>query len=109
MRISDWSSDVCSSDLEHAQRIGTDVLARNRMLVTRDGAQGHGGGTGGFGEGPGRHRQPMNGWGCRFAASVSRSEERRVGNECVRTCRSRWLPAHLKTTTYNRPQANSLI
>src|SRR3546814_157041 len=112
MRISDWSSDVCSSDLldlfrrgaggdvevlgmaadhqvahgaadqeslvaalaqavEHAQRIGTDVLARNRMLVPRDDPQGHGGGTGGFGEGLGRHRQPMNGWGCRFAASVS--------------------------------------
>src|SRR3546814_16542361 len=26
----------------------------------------------------------------------SRSEERRVGKECVRTCRSRWSPAHLK-------------
>src|SRR3546814_18144818 len=25
-----------------------------------------------------------------------RSEERRVGKECVRTCRSRWLPSHLK-------------
>src|SRR3546814_17042296 len=26
-----------------------------------------------------------------------RSEERRVGNECVRTCRSRWSPSHKKT------------
>src|SRR3546814_13128137 len=25
-----------------------------------------------------------------------RSEERRVGKECVRTCRSRWVPAHQK-------------
>src|SRR3546814_11535086 len=25
---------------------------------------------------------------------ASRSEERRVGNECVRTCRSRWSPYH---------------
>src|SRR3546814_20772398 len=25
-----------------------------------------------------------------------RSEERRVGKECVRTCRSRWAPYHLK-------------
>src|SRR3546814_15480649 len=57
--------------VEHAQRIGTDVLARNRMLVPRDDAQGHGGGTGGFGEGLGRHRQPLHGWRCRFSASVS--------------------------------------
>src|SRR3546814_18160125 len=26
--------------------------------------------------------------------SCSRSEERRVGNECVSTCRSRWSPHH---------------
>src|SRR3546814_16373375 len=25
-----------------------------------------------------------------------RPEERRVGKECVRTCRSRWLPYHIK-------------
>src|SRR3546814_1258898 len=28
-----------------------------------------------------------------------RSEERRVGKECVSTCRSRWSPYHQKTTT----------
>src|SRR3546814_16841612 len=28
--------------------------------------------------------------------SSSRSEERRVGKECVRTCRSRWSPYHSK-------------
>src|SRR3546814_17916491 len=28
--------------------------------------------------------------------SAQRSEERRVGKECVRTCRSRWSPDHLK-------------
>src|SRR3546814_18377094 len=28
--------------------------------------------------------------------SLSRSEERRVGNECVSTCRSRWSPYHVK-------------
>src|SRR3546814_18534201 len=27
-------------------------------------------------------------------AKASRSEERRVGKECVRTCRSRWSPYH---------------
>ena len=26
--------------------------------------------------------------------SVARSEERRVGKECVSTCRSRWSPYH---------------
>src|SRR3546814_12401963 len=30
----------------------------------------------------------LNGWG------FARSEERRVGNECVSTCRSRWSPYH---------------
>src|SRR3546814_15997631 len=28
---------------------------------------------------------------------IVRSEERRVGKECVRTCRSRWSPYHKKT------------
>src|SRR3546814_11800325 len=27
---------------------------------------------------------------------IRRSEERRVGKECVSTCRSRWSPDHLK-------------
>src|SRR3546814_18845702 len=34
-----------------------------------------------------------------------RSEERRVGKECVSTCRSRWWPAHLKTNTTYRHSA----
>src|SRR3546814_20680030 len=29
-------------------------------------------------------------------AETARSEERRVGNECVSTCRSRWSPDHSK-------------
>src|SRR3546814_19346817 len=31
-----------------------------------------------------------------------RSEERRVGKECVSTCRSRWSPSHSKNKTYNQ-------
>src|SRR3546814_11607840 len=31
--------------------------------------------------------------------SIPRSEERRVGNDCVSTCRSRWSPYHLKQNT----------
>src|SRR3546814_16811814 len=36
----------------------------------------------------------------------SRSEERRVGKECVSTCRSRWSPYHSKKnrTIYNAKQ-----
>src|SRR3546814_19365834 len=38
-------------------------------------------------------------FGCEFltpvpASAISRSEARRVGKECVRTCRSRWSPYH---------------
>src|SRR3546814_20689007 len=32
---------------------------------------------------------------------ATRSEERRVGKECVRTCRSRWSPVHLKKNVCN--------
>src|SRR3546814_18184388 len=79
MRISDWSSDVCSSDLptkncptSHPE-IPTDQR-RNAQQSTR------------------------KKWKQRCGASrsektprgASRSEERRVGNECVSTCRYRW-------------------
>src|SRR3546814_6769591 len=94
MRISDWSSDVCSSDLVHEVRLlGVDgeAGAHDHVLerVTRQPQ---------MGLGPvitsclgnlrrklflvGRERQ------------VVRSEERRVGKECVSTCRSRWSPYH---------------
>src|SRR3546814_13839770 len=32
-------------------------------------------------------------WAARLLASAVRSEERRVGKECVSTCRSRWTPS----------------
>src|SRR3546814_17277884 len=31
---------------------------------------------------------------CGLSGGVDRSEERRVGKECVSTCRSRWSPYH---------------
>src|SRR3546814_18912443 len=48
---------------------------------------------------PSRRNGPVNG---RAAASIdrsapTRSEERRVGKECVSTCRSRWWPYHYRT------------
>src|SRR3546814_19031531 len=37
-----------------------------------------------------------------FLAPHARSEERRVGKECVSTCRSRWSPDHYKKHTTNK-------
>src|SRR3546814_7319096 len=93
MRISDWSSDVCSSDLRFAlcechsrSKAGgnekrADQLRRNRdpHAVASGCTMIH------------CHSSPL-------ALSVrlesSRSEARRVGTECVSTCRSRWSPYH---------------
>src|SRR3546814_17911797 len=75
MRISDWSSDVCSSDLPG-------VLA----AVERD-----------------RHRAAVfqqdvgdNVIDQHELAVAGRSEEPSVGNECVSTCRTRWSAYHEK-------------
>src|SRR3546814_4987306 len=90
MRISDWSSDVCSSDLLQLQR-----QARRHALRLRDGALR-----------PAHHRvaalqHALVGHALQHAAEAvelagplaeQRSEERRVGKECFRTFRSRWSP-----------------
>src|SRR3546814_3200999 len=91
LRISDWSSDVCSSDLgllrtmydprssltndvseqlkaHFGDKLYDTVIPRNVRLAE---APSHG-----------------------MPALVYRSEERRVGKECVRTCSSRWSPLH---------------
>src|SRR3546814_1646433 len=87
MRISDWSSDVCSSDLTagwHADQPGAEheppLLCRYRFRPAAAPA-GRWPNIAGPCAGNGRD-------GCR------RSEERRVGKECVSTCRSRWSPYH---------------
>src|SRR3546814_11355520 len=76
MRISDWSSDVCSSDLiggfRNARRWALVALARHRPRAGRAVAQ---------------------------VQDSGRSEDRRVGKECVSTCRSRWSPHHYKKKT----------
>src|SRR3546814_2194739 len=92
MRISDWSSDVCSSDLVSAGR-------------QRGHCMGHSLEGGHPGEGVGHsaaQRQHAIGDGSLagelrdarqdLLGLVGRSEERRVGKECVSTCRSRWSP-----------------
>src|SRR3546814_8730981 len=83
MRISDWSSDVCSSDL--SPRSGN----RNSCPVLMLPASGR------VLRGSGRRPE-----GEIARAWRARSEERRVGKECVSTCRSSWSPYHLKQKKY---------
>src|SRR3546814_11641272 len=101
MRISDWSSDVCSSDLideapapPRAQDVATeirefhgwtldklDVFEKYLKLYRRV-------------AGSGAFIDAFAGTGYGLAVRQGRSEERRVGKECVSTCRSRWSPCH---------------
>src|SRR3546814_3065426 len=89
MRISDWSSDVCSSDLAGRPR---DAQLLDRLPQGRS-----------------RDRDRLRKQGQRLCprphdrqrrarrhrgATLRRSEERRVGKECVSTCRSRWAQYH---------------
>src|SRR3546814_10272912 len=87
MRISDWSSDVCSSDLV-AEHVSRDTLLITEFCDTQD-DRGLYRKYSAFNVGgriiP-RHLHFSRSW------QVKRSEERRVGKECVSTCRSRWSP-----------------
>src|SRR3546814_16624129 len=90
MRISDWSSDVCSSDLDRRDhclhrrqpdgQLAGEMLdqdADEPLIGTEDRAVQH-------------DRAVL----LAVLGDIRRSEERRVGKECVRTCRSRWSPYH---------------
>src|SRR3546814_13501546 len=102
MRISDWSSDVCSSDLDvavyttrgymiHAGtppervKILSDALVqamqsdRLKKYLTDSGLD------------PETSVAGSEVWDAQLKERYS-SEERRVGKECVSTCRSRWSP-----------------
>src|SRR3546814_10013263 len=84
MRISDWSSDVCSSDLvvgasEHSTRQITVFSVGVRLVQVSSGSGA-----------VGNRISPLHRAARQFRQR--RSEERRVGKECVRTCRSRWSP-----------------
>src|SRR3546814_10536585 len=88
MRISDWSSDVCSSDLlTDVPRPGRPIQISDAQVcqIVRIGC-----------EAPAESGRPITEWTGREIAdeAVRRSEERRVGKECVSTCRSRWSPYH---------------
>src|SRR3546814_5927599 len=88
IRISDWSSDVCSSDLDQdddrlALHIdagivvpalfgGVDAIADENDVAVLD--------------------RDIRLHAIARGDEIGRSEERRVGKECVSTCRSRWSP-----------------
>src|SRR3546814_20375115 len=96
MRISDWSSDVCSSDLLHLLGEG-----RERDIVEQQ--HGPAPQTATVSADPASPRRE-----CQRCAALpqGRSEERRVGKECVSTCRSRWSPYHYNNKTDTRnPQS----
>src|SRR3546814_14926327 len=104
MRSSDWSSDVCSSDLSMVKGIVNEAIydfsdqsplvrylqsieLLNNCTVFHSLFR----------------RNAITGFEWRKTVSVDhvlisrlRSEERRVGKECVSTCRSRWSPYHYK-------------
>src|SRR3546814_14077140 len=102
MRISDWSSDVCSSDLSmiatwFARQNGesfppTLLLSAERRQVLRYGENPHQ--RAAFYAIEGEQRPGVATARQMQGKELSRSEESRVGKECVSTCRSRWSPHH---------------
>src|SRR3546814_16086756 len=109
MRISDWSSDVCSSDLdlyfdvavgalyminesfgEPVEGDGTRAIDRLRQAVHAISME--------IMQNYPFHRVALEATQFQLIGSSSvaqeRSEERRVGKECVSTCRYRWSPDH---------------
>src|SRR3546814_18426662 len=97
MRISNWSSDVCSSDLliawHQAELTRRDSLVRYAYGITAALLAGGAAATLALQQ-PVGAQAPQNQPGAISAATPrpGRSEERRVGKECVSTCRSRWMP-----------------
>src|SRR3546814_15141934 len=97
MRISDWSSDVCSSDLLGPNGAPTPRQLLNHTSGVRDALE-----SVAFFLTEGLFPQIPAGlthkWSSQFSTGNfepgERSEERRVGEECVSTCRSRWSPYH---------------
>src|SRR3546814_1613814 len=92
MRISDWSSDVCYSDLAKRQNLLFSATFSDEIRTLAKGVL---------------HNADEVSVARRNTASElveqsvllvakehKRSEERRVGKECVSTCRSRWSPYH---------------
>src|SRR3546814_17962210 len=118
MRISDWSSDVCSSDLGAIlNEVEVDQDGNSYSMVLQDGGrneaavsqegddnqsfvvqQGISNSTGNAGTSTGIMQIGDDNFSSvnKATSNNARSEERRVGKECVSTCRSRWSPNHKK-------------
>src|SRR3546814_15864713 len=124
MRISDWSSDVCSSDLLSAAQAAAvaasdatvdELLAADKVViatglinfgiastlktwidhVARAGRTFRYGADGPQGLATGKQVYVVLASGGVYSAGpAARSEERRVGKECVSTCSYRWSPVH---------------
>src|SRR3546814_9977236 len=98
MRISDWSSDVCSSDLPELARLFTSLVEPHLDVIDVGANIGLFTVLAGKRLGTGRvlAAEPTDGAFSRLTANVknNRSEERRVGKECVSTCRSRLSRSH---------------
>src|SRR3546814_12480629 len=106
MRISDWSSDVCSSDLTIALLLATVAafywLGYRRGAALETQTRWLNAAISGISvilliiTAGGVFKQVLvdSGVGATIAELSRRSEERRVGKECVSTCRSRWSPYH---------------
>src|SRR3546814_15828636 len=123
VRISDWSSDVCSSDhakhaarFERCRRLPQDravrCVERENLIVLGDDIDAAESNRRSPAQRAGRldlpdHRSVVGIERRNIAAAArridnvavdagaaARSEERRVGKECVSTCRSRWSAYH---------------
>src|SRR3546814_16471825 len=86
MRISDWSSDVCSSDLDFHVITGGPGSGKSTLIEALA--------VEGFDHMPKAGRAII-----RDQVAIGRSEERRVGKEGVSTCRSRWSTTQYKKNT----------
>src|SRR3546814_20393451 len=94
MRISDWSSDVCSYDLVPAgipdDDMSYDIQEHCQALLAAHGYAQYD-----------VSAYARDGNTCAHNLNYWRSEERRVGKECVSTCRSRWPQYDHTKTKYN--------
>src|SRR3546814_15177169 len=92
LSISDWRSDVCSSDLSNAIPTRESSSIR-KQTPSRSRA------SAGSGSSPLSGLLRLRDVHSTSKALSHRSEERRVGKECVSTCSSRWSPYQETTST----------
>src|SRR3546814_19931963 len=112
MRISDWSSDVCSSDLGYGDDPAKTFTQapQNGLILPGMVTQIDDENSVSVEPGAARAVEVRRTELWRLSAAVEardkkdigRPEERRVGKECVRTCRSRGSPYPLKKNNYEK-------